>query len=409
MAAYEYIALTQSGDEKKGILEADTQRQARDQLRNQNLILISLIQVGAKSSSSETDNTSRIQPRRTKMNSSEMVLFTRQLAIMLGSGITIEESLRGVLEETDKKNIKQVISTLRSSVREGQMFATSLDQFPKIFNNMYRATVRAGESSGNLDTVLEQLADYSEKQQNIRKKLQQATIYPLVMLIVCLGIVSFLLVYVVPQLVSVFSQQHQSLPLVTIIVIGLSDWLQSYGLISLGILALLITYFKWQMRKESFKVKVDTFMLKLPVIGRTIRIVNTARYARTFGILFSAGLPVLDSMRASANVVSSLPIKYRLNQATKAVKEGISIHKALKATGVFPPMSLHLIASGEVSGQLNKMLSKSATVQDMEVEGLINTVMALFEPAITIFMGLIIGTVVIAVLLPVFNMSQLVH
>lgn len=409
MAVYEYLALKKNGDEVKGVLDEDTQRQARDKLRAQSLMPVSLKKVGDKTQSSSREQVDGWVKNRIKIKNTEIVLFTRQLAILLASGMPLEEALHGVVEETEKKQMKSVVSAIRANVREGRMLASGLDRFPKLFNNMYRATVRAGECSGHLDQVLEELAEYTEKQQAISQKLQQATVYPIIMLTVCLSIVSFLLAYVVPQLVGVFAQQNQSLPEITLIVITLSNFIKNNWLV-MGIgITLFIVWFKWQLSKENFKEKIDTMMLKMPVIGRAIRVVNTARFARTFGILFSAGLPVLESMAAAANVVTSLPIRYSLHKAEKAVREGVSISKALKATRYFPPMSLHLIASGEVSGQLNSMLVKSATVQDMEVAGLINTVMSLFEPVVTIVMGLIIGVIVIAVLLPVFNMSQLVQ
>lgn len=408
MATYEYTAFNKDGKETKGILEADTERQARDQLRESNLTIISICSVSKKDNKKK--RTSKLfTPSQLRIKKSEIVLFTRQLSILLSSGLSLEESLYSLAEETEKKNMKTVVFALRDHVRQGEMFSTALDNFPKIFNPMYRATIHAGENSGHLDQVLNDLSDYIEKKEITRMKLQQATIYPVIMLTVCIGIVSFLLTYVVPQLVQVFSQQNVKLPEITIIVINLSHFLKNYGLYAAIGLIVFIIWFKWKLNNKNFKNRIDSIKLKLPIFGKAIRILNTARFARTFGILFSAGLPILESMRAASNVVTNLPIHSRLNEAEVAVKEGESISKALKNTNYFPPISIHLIANGEKSGQLKQMLFKSASIQDMEVERMINVLMSLFEPFITIFMGFIIGIIVIAVLLPIFNMSQLIR
>lgn len=413
MSAFAYSALDQQGKVKKGVIEADNAKQVRQQLREQGLLPTEVNEVSEKNIT-QTGQTADLK-NLFKMhgfggvNQADVVLLTRQLETLIGSGIPIEEALLGVAQQTERPKLKNVIMAVRARVMEGHTLAASLGAYPSIFNELYRATIAAGEESGYLDAVLTRLADYIESQQIIKQKIQNAAIYPLLMTAVSLVIVIFLMTFVVPKIVTLFEEGGQALPAITVVMINISDFLRYYGLYLLIVFLALIFGFIIMLRYPWFKQGVHRFLLKIPLIGRSIRTINTARYARTLGILSGAGVPVVEAMRASTNVVMNLPIKESLNDAASKVREGGSIQKALAKTHYFPAMSLHLIASGEASGNLEKMLERSANAQDREVENLLNRTVALFEPFMTLFMGVVILIIVLAVLLPIFGLTKIIR
>lgn len=403
MPSYRYTALAATGKDKKGVLEADSERHARSLLRNQGLIPTSVV---INTNGSSKSSVSHQTKSRKKIKLNELSLLTRQLATLLAAGLPIEESINGVIEQVDKNTIKTILHGVRSKVLEGHTLANALRQYPNAFSELYCATVGAGEQTGKLDVVLTRLADYTEQQQAMRQQVQQALIYPSLMIFVSIGIISFLLSFVVPKIINVFSTTGQSLPELTQILISISEGLKSYGLYIVAIFVLVILAFKRSLKKESFRRKWHLFLLKMPLIAYMMRSVNTARYARTFGILSAAGVSVLEAMRVSSTLVINIPIQESLILAAKRVKEGANISYALKQTQYFSPMTIHLIASGENSGRLEEMLERAADNQDGEVSRLIATGLTLFEPMIILLMGAIVLFIVLATLLPIFSMDQ---
>ncbi|ARG97455.1 GspF family T2SS innner membrane protein variant LspF [Legionella micdadei] len=398
MGAYHYQALNKSGSTKKGVIEADSERQARQFLREQGLVPTQIRALAKQQQSRSKD----------KISAQDLSLLTRQLATLLAAGIPVEESLRGVSEQTEKDKVRGLIIGVRSKVLEGYGLAQAMGEFPNAFPELYRATVGAGEQTGRLDMVLEKLADYTENQQQTRQKVQQALIYPLLMVIVSTGIISFLLAFVVPKIIEVFSSSGQELPNMTKVLINLSQWIKSYGLIALlGIIILLVSF-----KKSLSNIKIHTawhkILLKLPVSSYLVRSVNVARYIHTFGILFAAGVNVLETMRVSASLITNLVMRNAFDLATIRVREGGSISQSLKETGFLSPMATHLIASGEKSGQIAAMMEKAASHLDNEVKRLIDTALTLLEPLIILFMGAVVLFIVLATLLPIFSMEQLV-
>lgn len=398
MGAYHYQALNKSGSTKKGVIEADSERQARQFLREQGLVPTQIRALAKQQQSRSKD----------KISAQDLSLLTRQLATLLAAGIPVEESLRGVSEQTEKDKVRGLIIGVRSKVLEGYGLAQAMGDFPNAFPELYRATVGAGEQTGRLDMVLEKLADYTENQQQTRQKVQQALIYPLLMVIVSTGIISFLLAFVVPKIIEVFSSSGQELPNMTKVLINLSQWIKSYGLIALlGIIILLVSF-----KKSLSNIKIHTawhkILLKLPVSSYLVRSVNVARYIHTFGILFAAGVNVLETMRVSASLITNLVMRNAFDLATIRVREGGSISQSLKETGFLSPMATHLIASGEKSGQIAAMMEKAASHLDNEVKRLIDTALTLLEPLIILFMGAVVLFIVLATLLPIFSMEQLV-
>jgi general secretion pathway protein F len=284
--------------------------------------------------------------------------------------------------------------------------ADGMNDYPTAFPALYRTTVAAGERTGKLGQVLDQLADYTEKQHYIRQKIKQALIYPIMMTSVSISIVIFLLIYVVPKIIAVFSQTNQTLPLATTVLIDISQFVQHYGIyLIIGIIAFIFLWMR-ALKKVAFRRKIDVLLLKTPVIGRAIRTINAARFGRTLGILNAASVPVLDAMHASAGLIKPLPMYEKIQGAIAQVREGSAIHVALQKTGYFAPMFLHLVASGESSGQLDAMLEKAASYLEKDVEGLIQTALTLFEPLMIIVMGGIVLYIVLAIMLPIFALDQ---
>lgn len=405
MAAFEYTALDTRGKKVNGVLQGDSAKQIRGLLRDQQLspLSVELIEHKQKKSMELFSRTPRY-----RLKSDELNLFTRQLSTLIAARLPVAESLQSIAEQADRPRIQRVVAAIRSGVTEGQSLAQALARFPQIFSELYRATIGAGEAAGHLPEVLNRLADYLENQEKASRKLWGALLYPLFIVIISILFVAILLVYVVPQVVEVFTDTGQALPLLTRILITSSSTLQHYGLYMLVTILLSIVIFTRAMKRENFREKVHEMMLRLPLIGRILRVSNTARYARTLSILSDAGVPILDALQAASKVVTLIPIRNAMEQVIVQVREGMSLNKALKQTGYIPAMSLHLIASGEATGQLESMLMRSADVQDSEVDRLVSNSLTIFEPLMILFMGVVVLLIVLAILLPIFEVTQIV-
>lgn len=398
MGAYQYQALEKSGKTAKGVIEADSERQARQFLREQGLIPTQIQSTDRQQQTSKTG----------KVSAAALSLFTRQLATLLKAGIPVEESLRGVADQTEKDKVREVLIGVRSKVIEGYSLAQAMEQYPRAFPELYRATVGAGEQTGRLDLVLEKLADYTESQQGTRQKIQQALIYPALMILVSVTIIGFLLSFVVPKIIEVFTSSGQTLPVMTQILLTFSTFVKNWILyITLALVAALVI-FRRSLNNLKFKYAWHKFLLKMPVIRYLSVSINVARYIHTFSILFAAGVSVLETMRVSASVVTNLVIREAFDAAALKVREGSGISVALKATGFPSPMAVHLIASGEKSGQISSMMDRAASHLDSDVKRLIDTALTLLEPMVILFMGAVVLFIVLATLLPIFSMEQLV-
>lgn len=405
MSTFRYTAIERNGKHQKGVIEADNLKQARQLLRERQLMPIEV----ASFNENKSRWRDRIKFSSHTVSVSELALFTRQLATLLSAGIPLDESLLSVAEQTEKNRIKAIIMGVRTKVLEGFTLAASLSEYPRVFNLLYRATIAAGEKTGKLDSVLERLADYVERRQQVRQKILQALIYPVVVIFVAISIVTFLLTYIVPKMVGVFQQSGQILPTATKILLAVSSTISSVGIYILLSLILIVFLFVRALKRPDFKANVDKKLLILPLIGKTSRLTNTARFAHTFAILTTAGVEVIEAMRIASELVSNTPIRESLEMATRQVREGVPIYRALKETHYMPPMSVYLIASGENSGQLAPMLERVAAYQEQQVEQMINIILTLFEPLMILVMGSIVLFIVLAILLPIFNMDQMVQ
>jgi len=404
MGAYAYKALDSAGKQQKGVMEADTPRQIRQQLRDKGWTPLTVEEVQQR----EAKQAKGVSLFQRGVSPADLALITRQFATLVRTGTPIEEALLAVSRQTEKVRLSNMLMAVRAKVKEGHPLAAAMADFPHVFNELYRATVSAGEQSGRLDAVLERLSDYTETAHALRQKFQIALIYPALILLVAVGVVTGLVVYVVPQIVGVFEGMGQDLPWLTVALIALSDFLQSSGLYLLaGIIAAAIT-FALMLKREGPKRAFHAILLRLPLIGKFVRGTNSARFARTFSILATSGVPVLDAMRIAGEVVTNLPMRTSVDQAAKKVREGTAIHKALDDSGYFPPMMVHLIASGEASGNLDEMLERAAATQEREVETMLGVLMGVFEPVMIVVMGAVVLVIVLAILLPIIELNQLI-
>ena len=404
MGAFEYTALDNGGRERKGILEGDTARQVRQLLRERQLLPVSVTEVAQKEA---TQQRSLSLVRR--VSAADLSLFTRQLATLVRAGLPLEESLLAVSQQTEKPRVQSIVLGVRSRVMEGHTLADGFSDFPRVFPEIYRATVAAGEQSGHLDTVLERLADYTEGREEIRQKVLGAMLYPIALTIMCFGIVSGLLVYVVPKVVNVFESSHAELPFITRVLIGVSGFFRSYGLyllIGIALVAFLIS--RW-LRQPGPRRSYHRLQLRLPLVGKLSRGFNTARFTRTLSILSASSVPVLEALRIAGEVVTNLPMRDAVLEASQRVREGAPIGRSLAVSRLFPPMTIHLISSGESSGELDSMLERAAISQERELDGLLTAMVGLLGPVLIVVMGLFVMGIVFAMLMPIFEMNQLIR
>jgi len=410
MAAFEYQAVDSRGKTKKGIIEGDTPRQVRGLLREQGLMPIEVAATLSKAKSSKSGGLSKTFNGNAggKVSAAELALITRQLATLVESGLPLEESLMAVGEQCEKNRIKSMIMGVRTKVTEGYGLAESMAEYPKIFNNLYRAMVAAGEKSGHLDKVLNRLADYTEQRQQMRSQLIQALVYPIIMTVVAVGVIAILLTAVVPKIIGQFEHMGENLPGTTQVLIASSDFLNDYGLVLVMLVAALMLAFSQLLKKPAFELTYHRYLLKIPGVGKVVKSINTARFARTLSILNASAVPLLESMKISGEVLDNLFIKQEVKAASDKVREGASLRMSLEQTKLFPPMMIHMIASGEKSGQLEHMLGRAADNQDREFEALVSISLKAFEPALMVGMAGVVLFIVMAILQPILQLNTLV-
>src|SRR5690554_804221 len=403
MAAFVYRAVDTNGKQQKGVLEADSSRQVRQQLRDKGWIPLS-VEVTTQKAKNEG-----VFSRSPRLSVPELALITRQLATLIQAGLPIDESLKALSDQTGKQRIKAMILAIRAKVLEGYTLAKALAEYPKAFPHLYRSTVAAGEHAGHLDSVLNRLADYTEARQASDQKIKLAAMYPIILSIVAIGIVIGLLTYVVPDIVDVFVKNGQELPGLTQFMLNLSHFITDWGLLTLILLVVALIVFNMALRNAGFRKKWHAFLIRMPALGRFVKDTNTARFGSTLAILTSSGVPLVDAMRIASQVVLNIPIQEALTQATIKVSEGSSLNKALAETGFFPPIMLHMIASGENSGELDSMLANTATQQETTLENTVEALVKIVEPLMLLMMGGIVATIVAAIMMPILELQKMVQ
>lgn len=404
MAAFEYTALDADGKTRKGILEGDSLRHVRQLMRDIGLTPMNVELTTVVEKEGQQGFLARLFG---KLKPMEMVLFTRQLATLVNAGLPLEEAMSAVAQQTSRKRARKIFMSVRSRVVEGQPLTKAMSEHPGTFNELYRSTVGAGEQSGQLDNVLENLANYLEKQYESRRNIQSALYYPILLFVVAVVIVGGLMTSVVPTIVEVFETTGQELPLVTVLLITTSEFLQSWAwAVVVGILVGLVLV-RYSLSIGPIRTAWHRVKLTLPSFGWFARSLNAARYANTLAILGSSGVPLVDGMKIASNVVNNLWMRRLLEQAYTHVSEGTSLNKALDTTKQFPPIFIHMIASGEMSGSLDKMLFKSAEYQQQDLQRIIDTMVELFRPTMLLIMAGMVFFIMIAILLPILSMTQL--
>jgi general secretion pathway protein F len=404
VAAFEYQALDAKGRRSKGVLEADNARQARQLLREQKLTPLSL----ELASRQEKLLASGKKWFQSGISASELALITRQMATLIEAGLPIESALLAVAEQCEKPRLQSMMMSVRSKVVEGYSLAEGLAEFPYVFDHLFSSMVAAGEKSGHLDAVLNRLADYTEQRQHMRSQIMQALLYPAILTFFAIAVISILLAAVVPKIVGQFEHMGQSLPGSTLFLIAASDFLRAYGILVVIAIFLAVAAFKRALKKPAFQLKVDTRLLKMGLFGKVSRGLNTARFARTLSILNASAVPLLEAMRISADVLDNSFMRQAIAEAALKVREGSSLKNALEQTKLFPPMMLHMIASGEKSGQLDGMLERAANTQDREFETLVTVSLKVFEPVLVAAMAGIVLFIVMAILQPILALNNLV-
>ena len=406
MGAFEYTALDAGGREQTGILEGDTPRHIRQLLRERQLLPVAVNEVAQKEATRQKSASFSLSRG---VSAADLSLFTRQLATLVRAGLPLEESLLAVSQQTEKPRIQSIVMGVRARVMEGHTLANGFTEFPRVFPEIYRSTVSAGEQAGHLDDVLERLADYTESREGMRQKVMAAMLYPIVLSVMCFVIVCGLMTFVVPKVVAVFEASKGKLPWITQVLIGTSDVMRAdgiYMLVGIGLAAFLFN--RW-LRNPVARGKWHRLQLRMPIVGKLSRGFNTARFTRTFSILSAASVPVLEALRISGEVVTNLPMRNAVADAAARVREGAAIGRSLSTSKLFPPMTIHLISSGESSGTLDNMLERAAIAQERELDGLLDAMVGLLGPLLIVTMGLFVMGIVFAMLLPIFEMNQLIH
>ncbi|OEG74839.1 type II secretion system protein GspF [Shewanella colwelliana] len=404
MPAFEYKALDAKGKQQKGVVEADTARHARGQLREQRLMPLEITPVVEKESKTKSASFSF----KRGISVADLALITRQIATLVAAGLPVEEALKAVGQQCEKDRLASMVMAVRSRVVEGYSLADSMAEFPHIFDDLYRAMVASGEKSGHLEVVLNRLADYTERRQQLKSKMTQAMIYPVVLTVVAISVIAILLAAVVPQVVGQFEHMGQELPWTTQLLIASSDFIRDYGVIVLGVIVALFIAAKQLLRSPANRMKFDAAMLVMPVIGRVSKGLNTARFARTLSILTASSVPLLDAMRIASEVLMNVKVRAAVEEATARVREGTSLGAALANTKLFPPMMLYMITSGEKSGQLEQMLERAADNQDREFESNVNIALGVFEPLLVVSMAAVVLFIVLAILQPILELNNMI-
>lgn len=405
MAAFEYTALDAGGRRRKGVLEADSMRQIRQMLRAQGLAPL------AVSAAVQSPSSGRQAPAAgfgRRLRGLDLVLVTRQLATLVAAGLPIDEALDALAQQAEKRTVRALVMAVRSRVLEGRSLAASLSEFPASFSALYCSTVAAGEQSGFLDRVLENLADYTERQFEAWRNVEMALLYPVVLFFLALLIVGALMVFVVPDMIRVLDNMGRELPWSTRILIGASAWIQQWWWGLLLAVAGAVLAAQRLLRRPALRLAWDRQKLSLPLLRRITGAANAARYANTLSILNGSGVPLVDAMDIASEVVANSWLQHLLRGAAQRVREGGSLRTGLAGVGHFPPMLLHMVASGEASGELDAMLDKVARHQQAEVERVVTTLVALFQPLMLLLMGGMVMFIVIAILMPILNMNQLI-
>ena len=406
MPAFRYEAVDDSGASRKGVVNADSPRAARADLRTQGLTPISVEAIAAQVDASGEARRSAFGE---KLSQVELALFTRQLASLLEAGLPLEQAFTALLEQAERTYVRDLVASIRSEVMGGVSFSEALSHHPRDFAEIYRALVASGEQIGQLSRVLSRLADYIERRNALVQKVRLAFTYPAIVTVVAFSIVIFLLTYVVPQIVSVFANTKQKLPFLTVVMLAISDFTRAYGIYVALLLIGAFVMWRRALRNPVLKRRWHNWLLTAPVYGKFERSLNTARFASTLAITTGSGVPILRALDTSRDTLSNVAMKELVEEASASVREGASLARSLSAQKLFPPMLIHMIRAGEITGELPQMLERAANAQQQDLERRTLTIAGLLEPVLILAMGLVVLLIVLAVLMPIIEINQLVR
>ncbi|MFT5590026.1 MAG: general secretion pathway protein F [Bradyrhizobium sp.] len=406
MPAFRYEAVDDDGKTKKGVLNADSARAARADLRSQGMTPIT---VGAIASQVDESGQTKARSFGDKLSTNELSLFTRQLASLLEASLPLEQAFSALLEQAERTYLRDLIASIRSEVMGGASLSDALSHHPRDFADIYRALVASGEQIGQLAKVLSRLADYIERRNALVQKVKLAFTYPAIVTVVAFAIVIFLLTYVVPQIVSVFANTKQKLPLLTVLMLAVSDFVRNYGWMVLVVVVALGFVWRTALKNADIKLRWHTWLLTAPLYGKFERSLNTARFASTLAITTGSGVPILRALQTSRDTLSNVAMRQQVEEAANSVREGVGLARALSAHKHFPPMLIHMIRAGEITGELPAMLERASNAQEQDLERRALTIAGLLEPALILAMGVVVLLIVLAVLMPIIEINQLVR
>ena len=406
MAVFEYKGITSAGKSVRGIINADNPRTARQKLRGEGVFPTELLQ--EKVIKSALSREVSFRALFTHISRQDIAIMTRQLATLLKAGLPLVSCLSALADQVDNQKLKKIITQVRERVNEGSSLALALQEFPSVFPELYTNMVGAGETSGALELVLFRLAEYTENQVQIRNRLASAMIYPALMTLVGFGVLTILFTFVIPKFVAIFQELGQALPLPTVILITITDFFRTYWYLILLLLAGIIYFFRRYIKTPKGREFYDRTLLQIPVFGRLVRLSAVVRFARTLSTLLTSGVPLLKSLTIVQTVVNNAVLAETIGSARESITEGASIAEPLKRSKVFPPIVIHMISSGEQSGQLEDMLAKVADIYEEEVNLTVTTLTSLLEPIMILGMALVVAFIVISIILPLLEMNQII-
>lgn len=407
MPVYQFSALTKTGEKRKGVIEADSLTAARQKIRGQGDYPIEIKETSSKLTTDKTPLLSMTLGQGIKQQ--EVHIATRQLATLLGAGIPLVQALNGLIEQTENRTFKTILAQIKDAVNEGNSLTSALMEHPKLFSKIYTNMVRAGEASGSLDVVLDRLAEFGENQQTLRSRIKGAMLYPLFMAIVGIAVLFLLITFIVPSITSVFEGTKQALPLPTIILISISSFLKQFWWAVLFALSGLIAAIRWYVATPAGRRRWDLLKLSLPGIRDLNIKIASARFGRTLSSLLHSGVSLITALQIVKNIVDNVLLAELLNEACNELEQGKSLSQFFRGNKWFPPMLVQMMAVGEQSGTLDKMLDKAANSYEKEVEAKILALTSMIEPVMILSMGLVVSFIVISILLPIFEMNQLIR
>ncbi|MCC6932696.1 MAG: type II secretion system inner membrane protein GspF [Deltaproteobacteria bacterium] len=404
MPIYEYKGLTSSGRQCKGVIEADSVRVARVKLKQKDIFPTTLVESEAKKETKGWNKSVTLSSG--KVSTAQLAIATRQLATLIGASMPIVEALKALSEQVEQTSFKRTINAVGEKVNEGSTLANAMRLYPKAFPRLYVNMIGSGEASGSLDVVLERLADLLEAQAMLRRKVLSALTYPVMMLCLCFGVIVLLLIFVVPQITAIFKDQNKVLPLPTQIVMGLSEFTQNYWYVVIAVIALAILAFKAYARTVRGKRRIDSILLRLPLIGSLVIKAATSRFSRNLGTMLNSGIEILQALGIAKNIVGNVILEEFIDQAQEGVKEGRSLAAELKKANVWPTLLIHMVAIGEQTGSVDTMLIRAAKNYESEIDAFVSGLTSILEPVLIIFLAVIVGAIIASVMLPMLEMSS---